>query len=57
VKEALNNFKKNNIDVIMSGRLGEDIRFYYMDTDPVLKMTAETVGGHAISMKPTCTFP
>jgi len=57
VNEALNNFKKNGINVIMSGRLGEDIRFYYMDTDPVLKMTAETVSGHAISMKPIYTYP
>jgi 4-hydroxyphenylpyruvate dioxygenase-like putative hemolysin len=57
VNEALNNFKNNGINVIMSGRLGEDIRFYYMDTDPVLKMTAETVSGHAISMKPIYTYP
>jgi 4-hydroxyphenylpyruvate dioxygenase-like putative hemolysin len=57
VEEALGNFKKNGIDVIMSGRLGEDIRFYYMDTDPVLKMTAETVSGHAISMKAAYTYP
>jgi hypothetical protein len=57
VNEALNNFKKNGIDVIMSGRLGEGIRFYYMDTDPVLKMTAETVSGHAISMNPIYTYP
>jgi len=57
VNEALNNFKKSGIDVIMSGRLGEDIRFYYMDTEPVLKMVAETVSGHAISMKSIYTYP
>jgi hypothetical protein len=28
-----------------------------MDTDPILKMVAETVSGHAISMKPSWTYP
>ena len=54
---ALTNFKENGIEVLMSGRLGESIRFYYMDTDPILKMVAETVSGHAISMKPIYTYP
>jgi len=54
---ALQNFKKNGVDVIMSGRLGQDIRFYYMDTEPILKMTAETVSGHAIALKPVYTYP
>jgi methylmalonyl-CoA/ethylmalonyl-CoA epimerase len=57
VEQALEDFKKHGVDVVMSGRLGEGIRFYYMDTDPVLKMTAETVSGHAISMKPAYTYP
>jgi len=57
VVQALENFKKNGVDVTMSGRLGEGISFYYMDTEPVLKMVAETVSGHAISMKPIYTYP
>ena len=57
VDVALQNFKKNDVDIIMSGRLGEGIRFYYMDTDPILKMTAETVSGHAISLKPVYIYP
>src|SRR5208337_1695890 len=57
VDQALENFKKNGVDVTMSGRLGEGIRFYYMDTEPVLKMVAETVSGHAISMKPIYMYP
>jgi len=28
-----------------------------MNTEPVLKMVAETVSGHAISMKPIYTYP
>ncbi len=57
VEQALEDFRKNGVDVSMSGRLGEGIRFYYMDTEPVLKMVAETVSGHAISMKPIYMYP
>jgi len=57
VDAALANFKKMGIEVLMSGRLGENIRFYYMDSELVLKMVAETVSGHAISMKPLYTYP
>jgi 4-hydroxyphenylpyruvate dioxygenase-like putative hemolysin len=56
VHRALSDFKKQGIEVLMSGRLN-DIEFYYMDTDPVLKMIAETVSGHAISLKPSYTYP
>lgn len=56
VHKALADFEKEGIGVLMSGAL-EDIEFYYMDTDPVLKMVAETVSGHAISLKPSYTYP
>ena len=56
VHRALAEFKKAGIEVLMSGRL-EGIEFYYMATDPVLKMVAETVSGHAISLKPSYTYP
>ena len=57
VEKSLQDFKKMGVDVLMSGRLGPDIQFYYMDTEPILKMVAETVSGHAISLKPSWTFP
>jgi methylmalonyl-CoA/ethylmalonyl-CoA epimerase len=57
VDRALADFKKMGVDIIMSGRLGEGIRFYYMDTEPILKIVAETVSGHAISMKPAFAYP
>jgi methylmalonyl-CoA/ethylmalonyl-CoA epimerase len=56
VHKALADFKKQGIEVLMSGRLN-DIEFYYLDSDPVLKMVAETVSGHAISLKPSYTYP
>lgn len=57
VDRALADFEKLGVKVIMSGRLGQGIRFYYMDTEPILKIVAETVSGHAISMKPAYTYP
>jgi methylmalonyl-CoA/ethylmalonyl-CoA epimerase len=57
VHAALSGFRKEGIEVAMSGRIGENIEFYYMDTQPILKMVAETVSGHAISLKPSWTFP
>jgi methylmalonyl-CoA/ethylmalonyl-CoA epimerase len=57
VHAALNEFRKNGIEVAMSGRIGPDIEYYYMDTEPALKMVAETVSGHAISLKPSWTYP
>ncbi len=56
VDRALKDFSRKGIEVLMSGKLN-DIEFYYMDTDPVLKMVAETVSGHAISLKPSYTYP
>jgi len=56
VHAALDDFKKQGIEVAMSGLIG-NIEFYYMDTDPMLKMVAETVSGHAISLKPSWTYP
>ncbi|HXW94940.1 MAG TPA: VOC family protein [Nitrososphaerales archaeon] len=57
VHRALSDFKKLGVEVLMSGRLGKGIEFYYMDTEPVLKMVAETVSGHAISMHPSYIYP
>jgi methylmalonyl-CoA/ethylmalonyl-CoA epimerase len=56
IEVTLGEFKKNGVDILMEGRVG-DTAFYYLDTDPVLKMIAETVTGHSISMKPLYTYP
>ncbi|MGA2664487.1 MAG: VOC family protein [Nitrososphaerales archaeon] len=57
VHRALSDFERQGVDVLMSGRLGDGIEFYYMDTEPTLKMVAETVSGHAISLEPSYTYP
>jgi hypothetical protein len=54
---TLGEFKRNGIDILMQGRVGENIAFYYLDTNPVLKIVTETVSSHAISLKPLYTYP
>ena len=56
VRKALDDFRANGIEALMSGKV-HGAEFYYMDTDPILKMVAETVTGHAISLEPSYTYP
>jgi hypothetical protein len=44
-------------DVLMSGRIGDSIEFYYLDTEPHLKFVLESGSGHAIDLKPSYVFP
>lgn len=43
--------------VMMGGRIGETIEFYYLDTEPMLKIILESGSGHAVDLKPTYTYP
>jgi methylmalonyl-CoA/ethylmalonyl-CoA epimerase len=43
--------------VLMSGRIGTSIEFYYLDTAPMLKFVLESGSGHAIDLKPTYVYP
>src|SRR5690348_5935566 len=43
-------------DVLMYGRIGDSIEFYYLDTDPLLKFVLESGSGHAIELKPSYVF-
>ena len=44
-------------EVLMSGRIGETIEFYYLDTGPIIKWVLESGSGHAIDLTPTYTYP
>ena len=44
-------------DILMSGRIGESIEFYYLDTGPLLKFVLESGNGHAIELKPSYVYP
>ena len=43
--------------VMMGGRIGETIEFYYLDTEPMLKVIIESGSGHAVDLKPAYTLP
>lgn len=43
--------------VLMGGRIGETIEFYYLDTQPLLKVILESGSGHAVDLKPSWTYP
>jgi catechol 2,3-dioxygenase-like lactoylglutathione lyase family enzyme len=43
--------------VLMGGRIGESIEFYYLDTAPIVKFVLESGSGHAIDLQPTYIYP
>jgi hypothetical protein len=42
---------------MMGGRIGETIEFYYLDTEPMLKVIIESGSGHAVDLTPAYTYP
>jgi methylmalonyl-CoA/ethylmalonyl-CoA epimerase len=50
-------WRANGAGELMSGRIGESIEFYYLDTAPMLKFVLESGSGHAIDLKPTHVYP
>ena len=50
-------WRANGAEVLMSGRIGDSIEFYYLDTAPMLKFVLESGSGHAIDLKPTYMYP
>jgi catechol 2,3-dioxygenase-like lactoylglutathione lyase family enzyme len=50
-------WRSHGAQVLMSGRIGESIEFYYLDTAPMLKFVLESGSGHAIDIKPTYVYP
>lgn len=50
-------FADAGADVLMEGRLGETIHFYYLDTEPSLKVIFESGTGHAVDLTPSYVYP
>lgn len=44
-------------DKVMGGRIGENIEYYYLDTQDSLGVVIESGTGHAIDLKPVRVFP
>jgi methylmalonyl-CoA/ethylmalonyl-CoA epimerase len=55
--ELKKQFAKVGASVMMSGRLGETVEFYYVDTEPSLKIILESGSGHAIELVPNYVYP
>lgn len=59
--ESSDQFKKDmeaaGAKMLMGGRIGETIEFYYLDSEPALKVILESGTGHAIELKPVRTYP
>jgi hypothetical protein len=55
--ELKKRFADVGASVLMGGRIGETIEFYYLDTEPSLKIVLESGSGHAIDLVPDYTYP
>jgi methylmalonyl-CoA/ethylmalonyl-CoA epimerase len=56
-KELRRRFAEQGMSVLMGGRIGETIEFYYLDTEPSLKIILESGSGHAIDLVPDSVYP
>jgi methylmalonyl-CoA/ethylmalonyl-CoA epimerase len=56
-KELRRLFAEQDMSVLMGGRIGETIEFYYLDTEPQLKIILESGSGHAIDLLPDYVYP
>ena len=50
-------FDSVGASVLMGGRIGETIEFFYLDTQPSLKIIIESGSGHAIDLVPDYVYP
>ena len=55
--ELKKRFAEVGAPVLMGGRIGETIEFYYLDTEPSLKIILESGSGHAIDLVPDYVYP
>jgi hypothetical protein len=56
-KALMDHWLARGAEVLMGGRIGESIEFYYLDTGPMIKFVLESGSGHAIDLKPTYVYP
>jgi methylmalonyl-CoA/ethylmalonyl-CoA epimerase len=54
---TLARFNALGAEILMEGRIGQGIHFYYLDTEPLLKVILESGTGHAVDLKPSYVYP
>jgi hypothetical protein len=55
--ELKKRFAEQGAPVLMGGRIGDSIEFFYLDTEPSLKIILESGSGHAIDLVPDEIYP
>ena len=55
--ELKKKFADVGASVLMGGRIGNTIEFFYLDTEPSLKIILESGSGHAIDLVPDSVYP
>lgn len=48
-------FERQGLKILMGGRIGDSIRYYYLDSEPLLKVVIEAGGGSTLT--PDWTYP
>lgn len=55
---AKRHFESHGMAVNMAARIGDHIEYYYVDSEPVLKLALESGSGHAIDfVRPAYVYP
>jgi methylmalonyl-CoA/ethylmalonyl-CoA epimerase len=55
---AKRHFEAHGMKVTMAARIGDHIEYYYVDSEPILKLALESGSGHAIDfVKPKYVYP
>lgn len=55
---AKRHFEAHGMPVNMAARIGDHIEYYYVDSEPILKLALESGSGHAIDfVKPLYVYP
>jgi catechol 2,3-dioxygenase-like lactoylglutathione lyase family enzyme len=56
-EETMRHFNGLSAEVLMEGRIGESIHYFYLDTGPLLKVIFESGTGHAVDLTPVRVYP
>lgn len=54
---TMRRFEAMGAGVLMEGRIGDSIHFYYLDSEPLLKVIFESGTGHAVDLQPVRVYP
>ena len=56
-RDIRSRFEAAGYPVLMGGKIGASTEFYYLDTEPVMKVIVELAGGSSADLQPIATYP